>query len=241
MVKRVAILGFAPSFVEAPFADPSIEIWTLNQHHQDVPRTSRIFSMHAFAVEEIEDGGEHIKNLSAATVPVYMLDKHPKVPTSVRYPREKIAAKYQIPNREKLYITNTISFMLALAIEEGFEEIQTFGVNMAQDTEYGHQRPSCEFWLGLAMGKGIRIVPNQSSDLLNTLFEYGYDVEKQSSFRAKVQERRVHLVRMREDHERQVREHQNAANQFPLRFRDRIIDAPIYGFSVSPEQRRHRA
>lgn len=214
MVKRVAILGFAPSYIEAPFADPSIEIWTLNQHHQEVPRTSRIFAMHAFAVEEIEDGGAHLKNLSAATVPVYMLDKHPKVPTSVKYPRDLMWEKYQIPNRDKLYSTNTVSWMIGLAIEEGFAEIQTFGVNMAQDTEYGHQRPSCEWWLGVAFGRGIRVVPNRSSDILNTMFEYGYDDDKQSAFRAKVLERRAHLVKEKDAHERQIAEHRDAVNQF---------------------------
>ena len=75
--------------------------------------------------------------------------------------------------------------MLALAIHEGFEEIHVYGVDMAVDTEYHHQRPSCEFFLGLAAGMGIKIFVPDTADLLKTRFLYGFDEPKETKWKRK--------------------------------------------------------
>jgi hypothetical protein len=55
------------------------------------------------------------------------------------------------------YFNSSVGFMLALAIHEGAEEIAIYGVDMRADEEYGYQRPNCEYLIGLARGKGIKV------------------------------------------------------------------------------------
>ena len=78
--------------------------------------------------------------------------------------------------------------MIALAIYEIDKgdvppsecHIGLWGVNMAQHgiggkSEYAAQRPSCEFWIGMARGRGIQVVIPRQSDLLHTSCLYGFD------------------------------------------------------------------
>jgi hypothetical protein len=63
----------------------------------------------------------------------------------------------------------------------GFKEINLSGVDMAQDgivvqtAEYRAQRPSCEFFLGIASGRGIKVVLPPGSDLLIADHLYGFE------------------------------------------------------------------
>ena len=46
---------------------------------------------------------------------------------------------------------------------------------MAMETEYATQRPSCEYLLGMAEGRGIEIVIPDSSEILKSSFLYGVE------------------------------------------------------------------
>lgn len=75
------------------------------------------------------------------------------------------------------YFTNTVDYAIALAIHNGFKEINLYGVNMANGTEYAYQKSGVEYWLGQAMGRGIKVTTN---GLLSTILKtrdgllYGY-------------------------------------------------------------------
>jgi hypothetical protein len=80
-----------------------------------------------------------------------------------------------VEQRDRAYFTNSISWMIALAIYKGYKEIHVYGVNMAQTQEYQHQRPSCEHLLGWARGAGIKVYLPPQSDLLRSWMLYGFD------------------------------------------------------------------
>ena len=63
--------------------------------------------------------------------------------------------------------------MIAMAIYEGFDVIHLYGVDMAVGSEYEKQRPSCEFWMGVAKELGIKLYIPDQSDLLKCLCVYG--------------------------------------------------------------------
>ena len=67
--------------------------------------------------------------------------------------------------------------MIALAIYEKYDVIELYGVDMSVDTEYSVQRPSVEYWLGIAKGKGIKTYVPTGSTLLKSFGRYGYDIE----------------------------------------------------------------
>jgi hypothetical protein len=199
--KKVAIVGFAGTRDQAPYDDPTFEIWTVNNLYRFVPRQDRIFQIHTKAEifadgqhrtpEDKQMGAEHWEYLTQTDIPVYMQEKFPEIPAAVRYPIEEIIEEFGIPRTNETlkdaYFTNSISFMIALAIHEGFEEIHVYGVDMAVGGEYTEQRPSCEYYLGIAKGRGIKIYLPPESDLLKAHFMYGWEDEKRSAWDMKLQ------------------------------------------------------
>lgn len=69
--------------------------------------------------------------------------------------------------------------------------IGVHGVDMATDTEYGAQRPSCEYLLGIVGGAGFRITIARASDLLSSGELYG--VDDNGKLRAKMLSRRAEM------------------------------------------------
>jgi hypothetical protein len=95
---------------------------------------------------------------------------------------------------EKLATPAQINKMRAAAdLEEAPAQptIGVHGVDMATDTEYGAQRPSCEYFIGLLAGAGYRIQIARASDLLQTAGMYGTD--DNGALRAKMLARRAEL------------------------------------------------
>ena len=170
----VNIIGFAPSWRDAPFEQPDAHLWGMNALHKLAPdkEWNAWFQLHDIDKHHADDKEEHMGWLAAQHFPVFMWEEHIELyplPNAVPYPREMIIAKYG------RYFTNTVSWMIALAIETNFQKIGVYGVDMAQDSEYAQQRPSCEYFLGWAAGAGIEIDIPDSSDLLKSPWLYGYE------------------------------------------------------------------
>lgn len=183
--KKVAIVGFTPTRTQAPFADRDFEIWALNALYKypDVPRASRWFDLHALDIIP----PDRLAAYAGMPCPVFLQDKTPKVPNSVKFPAEKLRSRFGG------YWTNSISWMVGLALLEGFTEIHIYGVDMAQDTEYRHQRNNLEYFLGMARGMGVTVYVPPTSDLLMATHEYGYGSD--GGLRRKLKERREELAK----------------------------------------------
>ena len=82
------------------------------------------------------------------------------------------------------YFTNTIDFMLALAIFKGKKEINMYGVNMSHETEYASQKPGVDFWCGYAKGRGIKIKVHGNSAIMRSPDDlvYGYYIRRNYDF-----------------------------------------------------------
>ena len=61
-----------------------------------------------------------------------------------------------------------MAYMIALAIEEGFQEIQLYGVECNLKLEYEEQKPCLEYFIGIAKGKGIKVYIHPTSKLLKS-------------------------------------------------------------------------
>lgn len=215
MRNKVAIVGFAPSSmkdVQFVWDDPDMEVWSLNQLYMAYPeiveKTSRWFQIHhrhSYDQTVHRDHSHHDWLQKQDKFPIYMQERNPDVPYSVRFPRELIMDHFG------RYFTNSISWEIALAILEGFKEIHLYGVDMAQDSEYSFERPSVEFFLGWARGVGIRIVLPEKSDLLKTMWLYPF--EDSAPFRAKMEARRVELRDMINQHSVGEQQNRDAKNQ----------------------------
>lgn len=200
-VKRVAIVGCSDTKNLAPYNDPSWEIWAMNNAFGHIKKADAWFEIHPvkcvngkyFRRKLIRPGifewspefrGQemlsYLKAIAALDCPVYMQQHWDIVPKSVPYPLEEITASFG------RYFTNSVSYMIALAIKQGAKEIGCWGVDMATGSEYGPQRPSCEFFLGIAAGMGIRITIPEQADLLKTRFLYGFEEREQVAWEKKI-------------------------------------------------------
>lgn len=180
-LRTVAICGTAGSSrAEVMNQPPEVEMWGLNHSYEWMPRWDRWFELHDPTHWPSAYNGKHWEWLRSQSRerPIYMVRAREDVPASVTFPLELVTANGQF----EPYFTSSIAYMLALAIAEGFEEIRLLGVNMSIDSEYGYQRAACEYWLGIAAAKGVRVYLPPSSPLLRGA-RYGAESQQSDPLR----------------------------------------------------------
>ena len=64
---------------------------------------------------------------------------------------------------------------------------------MAVGVEYTAQRPSVEYFMGIAAGRGIKLYVTPASDLMKTRFIYAYEDEQQDAFTQKIKNMLQHM------------------------------------------------
>ena len=219
--KKVAIVGFAPSWNLAPFKDESFEIWGLNElykYFSQMPDAvaDRWFEIHS-PDSPSKNTPEHRKWLAECPIPVYMQEHFDDIPNSIEYPRKEIKeyfGKNFIVDENGAAFTdysNSISWMIALAIYEGFEEIHVYGVDMAQKSEYAWQRSSCQYFLGYAAGKGIKLLIPKTSELCKFPQDYGWETDNQP--RLKKRQRKKELTERKKFHTGEIQKAQQLIAQ----------------------------
>lgn len=192
--RKIAIIGKAPSsFHLAPYSDPEWEVWILNTlgHANEIPRWDRQFELHDLELTKAKEYGDYYQWLTRQTRPVFLRDAPPaEFANGVQYPLGEILEHFKhLAGRQ--YLTNSVSLEVALALYEHdmgetVSEIGMWGVDMAQHalkgaghvgwftSEYARQRPSVEYWIGIAEGKGIKFTVPSQSDILKAACIYGY-------------------------------------------------------------------
>lgn len=193
--RKVALIGKAPdSLLLAPYDKPEWEIWILNTlgHLKEVPRWDRQFELHDLTLTKDKQYGDYYQWMAAQEKPVFLRDQPPaEFKGGVAYPRGAVLEHFS-HLVGKTYVTNTVSWMIMLAIYEHdlgltVSDIGLWGINMAQhglakgqsaagwfSSEYARQRPSVEYWIGVAEGKGIRFTIPDQSDILKSTCLYGF-------------------------------------------------------------------
>lgn len=172
--RKVAIVGSSDTTRnDAPYSDPSWEIWVINDMCLLAPRVDRVFDIHdepmILADAAINEGvRKEVEWLRAnSKIDVYMRDSYDWVPRAKPYPVDEVVKEFGS------YLTNTASYMIALALYEGVDEIGLWGIDMAHGTEYAAQLPSCEYFIGVARGRGVPVHVPEASTLLASRFLYG--------------------------------------------------------------------
>lgn len=214
---KIAILGFTPHRELAPWTNPAWELWGINDLYLDIPQVAndrlRWFQLHEWNSKLVTAAGEmvsppcprdpqHVLWLQhhAKAFPIYVKEARSELPDAIVFPRQALFDYF-----DSNYFTNSVSWMLGLAIMElcpekggraiAGAEIAVYGVDMmtagGQGSEYGWQRPSCEWLLGLAQGCGIKVTLPKESDLMKTAFAYGDAIG--NAYRSKLKAQRKDL------------------------------------------------
>jgi len=178
-VKKLAIVGSGPNTrSNAPFDDPSFDIWVFNEAAQSdwCKRWTACFQMHEPDIYK----GHNTKNSQhwewlqqKHGKPIYMQEVDPMVPDSVGFPIQSALLLAGV----RMFPT-TFAYMAALAIMQGYEEIRIFGVELSA-SEYQYQANGYLFWFGFLRGRlGTYNVDSAVLYLDNNIFEvplYGYE------------------------------------------------------------------
>src|SRR5688572_23713913 len=186
--KRIAIVGTAPTRNAVPYDDPTLQIWHLNDAWVlNPPRADRWFDVHPIDKMFFRpDTGKlwegdvpagyfvrpqgHLEWLRKQAIPVYVQDAAQLgSPNAVTFPRER-CEKEVFPT-----YCSSPAWMVALALLEGVTKLHVYGIHLATEWEYIHQRPNFESLLTLAAARGVKVVLPRGCPLLHGTHKYGYE------------------------------------------------------------------
>lgn len=178
--EKVAIIAGDPSYKDAPFDDDTWEIWCCNSMWHLCKdafgdfRADRWFEMHP----EEKQTDEEMKAIQECPVPIYHLGDFGKrqAPNGRTYPIDDILDEF--PYR---YFTCTFAYQIALALHDGFTMIGLFGVELDRGTsrERMVEKACVEFWIGVALGMGVKVITPEGSRLCTQSKLYGYEYDEE--------------------------------------------------------------
>ncbi|MEO5368203.1 MAG: hypothetical protein H7831_17990, partial [Magnetococcus sp. WYHC-3] len=99
---------------------------------------------------------EYMDQINALNIPVFMQRKWRAIKKSQVFPFDAIMAKWG------KYFGCSFTWMMAMALDEGVDEIGIFGLNFGMQ-EYYYQRPSLEYMIGYARGTGVKVTIDEAS------------------------------------------------------------------------------
>lgn len=235
--KKIALVGFAASSRDmAPLDDPEWVVVGMNQLYRHLKsrkyknhlneaqdrHPDAWFEIHEAYMEAVVPGTDHEGWLRECGIPVFMTRTLPNLPTSVRFPIDRLISKFHD------YFTSTVAHMVAWAVDYIDEKVEAdlkkfaakadsaatawdairlahelygqwsigvYGIDLVVGEEYTWQRPCAEFYLGQALARNIRVHIPKPSALLKQRYRYGYEMEPSDLLRdSDFERRRVQLV-----------------------------------------------
>jgi hypothetical protein len=179
--KKIAILGTAGGWQDAPFNDDSWELWGLNTLYKQLSpaqlsRFSRWFELHGDTpITRLRRPDDHWASLEALKVPVYTFHELPTITRVVKFPIQTAI------DQGKDYFACTMCYQVALALSEGVTELALYGISLTTAREALVERPCLEWWLGLAEGRGVRVTITKSAEhgLGTHQWRYAFDDQEE--------------------------------------------------------------
>lgn len=185
--RHVCITGTAPTWRDAPWDNPAVEFWCLNDFYVlKPPRADRWFDLHPFEHFHFSQPGKkvlsqdvppgsfirpqgHIEFLKAQSIPVYVQDA-----SLLGSPSARTFPKAEVEAAVGPYFASSPAWMLGLALLEGVTDLHVYGIHLATEWEYLKQKPNFLFLLGLAAGRGVRLHLPKTAPLLRESHQYAF-------------------------------------------------------------------
>jgi len=116
--------------------------------------------------------GDIVARINSLRVPFIAPYKYEEIPLSQAFPLNECARQFGAP-----YFKNTIGYMIAYALLQKVKEMDIYGVNQASSGEYYYEKGSVEYWLGIAIGRGVKIkIWGENSELLTDKRRFGGNI-----------------------------------------------------------------
>ena len=221
---KLAILGTGTSLRHAPFSDPDFAWWGPAYLYDQVPCFHVGFHVYdQLSSQEVPGLWE---KLAKSTVPIYMQRVEPTIPGSRAYPLAEVAAAFTLGGRDKPFTTSTATYMLAFAAltMPTLKELHLYGVDMAADSEYADQARSVEFFVGVLVGMGVRVVVPSVSEICKVKFLYGFQHHAKQTELTDLRERLAYFTMKRDEAEA----NEEACRAERLKFQGVIADTEFH-------------
>ena len=172
--KSIAIVGLGNSFNEYILAkirsEKFDEVWAINS------MSAVIYHDRCFMLDppsrflDTPNAGKQTNAMAdrlkaKLNIPIFSCTLDKRCPDVVEYPLQNVLQKTKYA-----YLNNTVAYALAYAIAEEVSDLHLFGIDFTHKAinfaEAG--RACCEFWLAIAVSKGIKLHIANSSSLLDT-------------------------------------------------------------------------
>lgn len=192
--RSVAILGMGPSLqtyvrLATKAGDRRMvadETWCVNATAGTLAY-DRIFHMDDMRLQERRAEAAPDSNVAGMlrwlrthAGPIYTSRVYPEYPGAVEYPLAEVLGRFPHPR-----FTSTPPYAVALAVAIGVAEIQLYGLDYdySDSGKVEKGRACTEFWLGVAMARGVRVKVAEDSTLLDTDASpesrfYGFDADR---------------------------------------------------------------
>src|SRR6185295_12666854 len=98
-MSKVAIIGYASNWKEAPFNDPEVDIWVQNIAEitkSGFPRITTIFDIHSTEVilAEAKNEPAGLEFVKKNDYPVYTQERLDIIPSSVKFPLNELSEEF---------------------------------------------------------------------------------------------------------------------------------------------------
>lgn len=145
-MKKVAILGKLETKFKAPFNDLTWDIWAFNYHKEQLPRVTKWFDIHA---------------------------NKPNPRADINRDNFPFKAVNKLVGGQ--YFNNSVSYLIAYAILQGYEEIALYGMrfNADHETRRNGEYQNVRELIFFAKGKGINIIAPADASMLASYSLYG--------------------------------------------------------------------
>jgi len=175
---KIIILAQGPSWYQIPHEKPkNCEVWGSNSIYRDYNKVDRLFIAHDIRVIMMHDDGEFVEHINKLGIPVYTHQRYKVLKNNAIIPIVDLMNEFG-----QAFFLNVITYMIAVAIMQKPKTIQLFGVDMRPDAgneTYSNEKGSVEYWLGVAIGRGIEIINTKESFVLKTKQEGNFEGYKE--------------------------------------------------------------
>lgn len=203
---KVAMIGTAPSSRDlAPYNDPTWKIWGCSPGNMNsCPRVDLWFELHSNLMwkEHEHYGKPYLEWLNKQAFPIYM-QNNSLVPRAMPFPWFEMVQEF---GRD--FFTSSFSWMMALAIVQGAQEIALYGIDMASRDEYIRQRPGFYYFKRRAEERGIIVSAPHESDIMQPPALYAYQDSTPQG--RKIMARRKEVADRAAGHGQQIQQHQHS-------------------------------
>ena len=173
-IKSVAIVGLGNSFSEYILAkirsEKFDEVWAINAMSGVIYHDKCFMMDPPSRFLDTPNAGKQTNIMQDRLkekkgIPIFSCCLDERCPDVVEYPLQKVLQKTKYA-----YLNNTVAYALAYAVAEEVSDLHLYGIDFTHKAvnfaEAG--RACCEFWLAIAVSKGIKLHIANSSSLLDT-------------------------------------------------------------------------